>query len=132
MIAQLTRTERQLALIILLVLAICGLAMAAAGHDDPFGAHGALVMVAAIGGIFAVIAGYLAPEPDDARLERYFDDPSKAGIVLAMVWVIIGLFVGDWVAWLLVEPNLTFDAGWSSFGRLRPVHTTSVIFAFGG
>ena len=29
-------------------------------------------------------------------------------------------------------PDLTFDAGWSSFGRLRPVHTTGVIFGFGG
>jgi cytochrome c oxidase cbb3-type subunit 1 len=45
---------------------------------------------------------------------------------------VFGLFVGDWVAWLLVNPDLTFDAGWSSFGRIRPVHTTGVIFGFGG
>jgi cytochrome c oxidase cbb3-type subunit I len=36
------------------------------------------------------------------------------------------------VAWLLVFPDLTFDAGWASFGRLRPVHTSGVIFGFGG
>ena len=42
------------------------------------------------------------------------------------------LFVGDWVAWQLVYPDLTFDAAWSSFGRLRPVHTSGVIFGFGG
>jgi cytochrome c oxidase cbb3-type subunit 1 len=36
------------------------------------------------------------------------------------------------VAWLLVKPDFTFDAGWASFGRLRPVHTTSVLFGFGG
>jgi hypothetical protein len=41
------------------------------------------------------------------------------------------LAVGDWVAWQLVNPDLTFGA-WSSFGRIRPVHTTSVIFGFGG
>ena len=53
-------------------------------------------------------------------------------MVLAMVWVVIGLAVGDWVAWQLVNPDLTFGGGWSSFGRLRPVHTTGVIFGFGG
>ena len=54
------------------------------------------------------------------------------GIILAMVWVAAGLFVGDWIAWQLVNPDLTFDAAWSSFGRLRPVHTSGVIFGFGG
>ena len=58
--------------------------------------------------------------------------PSKAGILLAMVWAAFGLFIGDWVAWQLAYPSLNFDAGWTSFGRLRPVHTTSVIFGFGG
>jgi hypothetical protein len=49
-----------------------------------------------------------------------------------MGWAVFGLFVGDWVAWLLVYPEFTFDAAWSSFGRIRPVHTTAVIFGFGG
>src|SRR3546814_3063715 len=42
------------------------------------------------------------------------------------------MFIGDWVAWLLAFPDLTFDAAWSSFGRLRPAHTTGIIFGFGG
>ncbi|PKP72013.1 MAG: cytochrome-c oxidase, cbb3-type subunit I, partial [Alphaproteobacteria bacterium HGW-Alphaproteobacteria-5] len=37
-----------------------------------------------------------------------------------------------WVALLLAWPELTFDQPWASFGRLRPVHTTGVIFGFGG
>ena len=49
-----------------------------------------------------------------------------------MVWAVFGMFVGVWVAWLLAWPDLTFDAAWASFGRLRPVHTTGVIFGFGG
>src|SRR4029078_8320940 len=53
-------------------------------------------------------------------------------MVLSMVWAVFGFFVGDWVAWLLVNPDLTFDAAWASFGRLRPVHTSGVIFGFGG
>jgi cytochrome c oxidase cbb3-type subunit 1 len=132
MIGQLTKSERQSALVILLAVAAVGLAMAAAGRNDPIGIHGALVMAAGIAGLFYVISGYYDPEPDPGRLDRYYDDPSKIGIVLSMVWVVFGLFVGDWVAWLLVNPDLTFDAGWSSFGRLRPVHTTGVIFGFGG
>ena len=132
MIGQLTRYERQLALVILVVLAVVGLLMAVAGRNDPLGGQGAVVLALTIGAIFAVISQYYEPEPSDERFNQYYDDPTKAGIVLAMGWVAFGLFVGDWVAWLLVNPNLTFDAGWSSFGRIRPVHTTSVIFGFGG
>ena len=132
MIAQLTKYERQLALIILLAISLCGFAMAVAGQGDPLGVHGAIVLLAGIAGAFGVISGYYAPEPGEDRLDRYFDDPSRMGIILAMVWVVAGLFVGDWIAWQLVNPNLTFDAAWSSFGRLRPVHTSGVIFGFGG
>ncbi len=132
MIAQLTKSERQLALIILLALTICGLAMAIAGRQDPLGVHGAIVMLAGIAGIFGVIYVYYEPEPDEARLALYYDDPTKLAIILAMIWAVIGMFIGDWVAWQLVFPNLTFDAGWSSFGRIRPAHTSAVIFGFGG
>src|SRR5664279_1870782 len=132
MLGQLTKYERQLALIILLCLCLAGTVLGIAGRDDPLGGHGALIALAALAGIFGIIRVYYEPEPDQRRLERYYDDPTKVGIILAMTWAVFGLFIGDWVAWLLVKPDLTFDAGWSSFGRLRPVHTTSVIFGFGG
>ena len=83
-------------------------------------------------GFLVVISGYYSPEPTEERLHHYYDDPTKVGIILAMVWAVFGMFIGVWVAWLLVWPDLTFDAAWSSFGRLRPVHTTGVIFGFGG
>ena len=132
MIAQWTKTERNLALVILIALALVGLGMAVAGRDDPIGVHGLIVMLACAAGIFFVGAGYYAPEPSDDRFDRYYDDPSKIGVILAMVWAVCGFFVGDWVAWLLYNPNLTFDAGWASFGRIRPAHTSLVIFGFGG
>src|SRR5262249_47928316 len=125
MIGQLTKDERQLAIFILGALAAIGLAMAGLRRGDPPRAPPGP-------GVFCVIWGYFEPEPGEDRLDRYYDEPSKIGILLAMAWAVFGLFVGDWVAWLLVDPNLTFDAGWSSFGRIRPVHTTSVIFGFGG
>ncbi|MCC6719819.1 MAG: cytochrome-c oxidase, cbb3-type subunit I [Acetobacteraceae bacterium] len=132
MIAQLTSSERQTALLLCAATMALGLVMLIAGLDNPFGIHGALVMACAFAVMLVVIAGYFAPEPSPTRLRQYYDDPSKVGVVLAMAWVVFGLFVGDWVAWLLVYPDLTFDAGWASFGRIRPVHTTSVIFGFGG
>jgi cytochrome c oxidase cbb3-type subunit 1 len=55
MVAELTKNERQGALVILLALAVTGLAMAAGGRGDPFGVHGALVLVVSIAGIVAVI-----------------------------------------------------------------------------
>ena len=84
MVAQLTKNERQIALVILLVMAAVGLAMAAGGRNDPFGVHGALVMVVAILGMFGVISGYYAPEPPEDRLDSYYDAPSKFGIIAAI------------------------------------------------
>jgi cytochrome c oxidase cbb3-type subunit 1 len=132
MVSQLTVSERQFALVILGLLAMCGLAMAAGGRGDPMGAQGFVVLIYAVGFAFVVMAGLYAPEPDDSRLSRYYDDPTKVGIVLTMIWAVIGMGFGVWVASLLAWPNLTFDAAWASFGRLRPVHTSGVIFGFGG
>ncbi|MGB5799578.1 MAG: cytochrome-c oxidase, cbb3-type subunit I [Mesorhizobium sp.] len=132
MVSQLTLSERQYALVILVLAALCGLAMAAGGRGDPLGVHGIIVMIFSIGLAFVVMAGYNTPEPDPERLSHYFDDPTKVGIVLTMAWAIFGMFFGVWVAALLAWPDLTFDAAWSSFGRIRPVHTTGIIFGFGG
>src|SRR5262245_23677299 len=131
MITQLTKGERQVAIGILLLIACVRLIFAGVGEDDPLVVHGFLIMACAILGIFAVISGYFAPQPGDDRFDSYYDTPSKVGLLLAMGWVAFGLFVGDWVAWQLAYPNLNFDAVWTSFGRLRPLHTTSVIFGFG-
>jgi cytochrome c oxidase cbb3-type subunit 1 len=51
---------------------------------------------------------------------------------MAVVWGIVGMAVGVLIAAQLVWPALNFDLAWFSFGRLRPLHTNAVIFAFGG
>ncbi|HTM77222.1 MAG TPA: cbb3-type cytochrome c oxidase subunit I, partial [Devosia sp.] len=132
MIATLTRTERLLALILLGGLSLIGLLMAAAGHGDPLGAHGFLVLAIAGFGFAAVLRAWDAPEPDPERLNHYYDAPTQVGIILTLIWAVIGMGVGFWVATLLAFPDFTFDAAWASFGRLRPVHTSGVIFGFGG
>lgn len=52
--------------------------------------------------------------------------------VMTIVWGIVGMLVGVIIAAQLVWPWLSFDQPWFSFGRLRPLHTNAVIFAFGG
>ncbi|MEK1886168.1 MAG: cytochrome-c oxidase, cbb3-type subunit I [Phyllobacterium sp.] len=132
MISQLTGSERVLAAITFFGLICLGVAMAAAGQDDLIGTHGWVVALAGIAGAIALLRAYDAPEPSPARLTEYYDDPSKVGIILTLVWGVVGMLVGVWVAALLAWPELTFDAAWAGFGRLRPVHTSGVIFGFGG
>jgi cytochrome c oxidase cbb3-type subunit 1 len=52
--------------------------------------------------------------------------------IMTVVWGIVGMAVGVLIAAQLVWPVLNFDTPWLSFGRLRPLHTNAVIFAFGG
>lgn len=52
--------------------------------------------------------------------------------IMSVVWGIVGMAVGVLIAAQLMFPALNFDTSWLSFGRLRPLHTNAVIFAFGG
>ena len=52
--------------------------------------------------------------------------------IMTVVWGIVGMLVGVLIAAQLVWPELSFNQPWFSFGRLRPLHTNAVIFAFGG
>ena len=52
--------------------------------------------------------------------------------IMTVVWGIVGMAVGVLIASQLAWPALNFDTPWLSFGRLRPLHTNAVIFAFGG
>ena len=58
----------------------------------------------------------------------------KFGVFAAMIWGIAGFLVGVIIALQLSWPNLFYfpELGWTNFGRLRPLHTSAVIFAFGG
>ncbi|MBY0341253.1 MAG: cytochrome-c oxidase, cbb3-type subunit I [Rhodocyclaceae bacterium] len=51
--------------------------------------------------------------------------------VMTVIWGVVGMLVGVIIAAQLVWPELNF-AEWFSYGRLRPLHTNAVIFAFGG
>jgi len=51
---------------------------------------------------------------------------------MTVIWGIVGMLVGVLIAAQLYWPALNFDLPWLSYGRLRPLHTNAVIFAFGG
>jgi cytochrome c oxidase cbb3-type subunit 1 len=62
-----------------------------------------------------------------------YDDAPVRGFALAtIVWGVVGMLVGVVIAAQLAWPELNFGVSWLSFGRLRPLHTNAVIFAFGG
>ncbi|HVQ05612.1 MAG TPA: cbb3-type cytochrome c oxidase subunit I, partial [Burkholderiaceae bacterium] len=62
----------------------------------------------------------------------YDDDAVRGFTVMSVVWGIVGMAVGLFIAAQLAWPQLNFGIPWLSYGRLRPLHTNAVIFAFGG
>jgi cytochrome c oxidase cbb3-type subunit 1 len=62
----------------------------------------------------------------------YNDKVVRQFAIMAVVWGIVGMLVGVIIAAQLAFPALNFDIAEISFGRLRPLHTNAVIFAFGG
>lgn len=62
----------------------------------------------------------------------YNDKVVKQFAIMTVVWGIVGMAVGAFIAAQLFWPELNFGIPWLSYGRLRPLHTNAVIFAFGG
>jgi cytochrome c oxidase cbb3-type subunit I len=63
---------------------------------------------------------------------EYSDDAVRLFALATVVWGVVGMLVGVIIAAQLTWPQLNFDIPWFSYGRLRPLHTNAVIFAFGG
>lgn len=64
--------------------------------------------------------------------QKYNFDVVRWFTVMAVVYLVVGALVGVYIASELAWPVLNLDNPWLSFGRLRPLHTNAVIFAFGG
>lgn len=75
-------------------------------------------------------AAQLAPVPA-YNLQDYNDEIVKKFTIATIFWGVVGFLVGCVIATQLAFPELNFEP-FLSFGRLRPVHTSAVIFAFGG
>ncbi|MFN0164428.1 MAG: cytochrome-c oxidase, cbb3-type subunit I [Burkholderiales bacterium] len=64
--------------------------------------------------------------------ERYEYAVVRRFAVMTVIWGVVGMLVGVIIAAQLTWPALNFDIPWLTYGRLRPLHTNAVIFAFGG
>ena len=62
----------------------------------------------------------------------YTDDAVRWFALATVVWGVVGMLVGVIIAAQLAWPQLNLGIPWLSYGRLRPLHTNAVIFAFGG
>ncbi len=63
---------------------------------------------------------------------QYNDRVVRLFSLAAILWGVVGMLVGVLIAAQLAYPDLTYGISWLSYGRLRPLHTNAVIFAFGG
>ncbi len=119
------------------VLLLLCLGAAVSARDAGFAAHAVIVGVIAFVMIW-VTAGRFDPVAGGRTFFKMPDTPSQYddeivrwGAIATMFWGVVGLLAGVFIAsqmafpWLNVEPYL-------NFGRLRPLHTSAVIFAFGG
>ncbi len=62
----------------------------------------------------------------------YNDKVVRQFTIMTVVWGVVGMLVGVFIAAQLMWPALNFDVSFLTYSRLRPLHTNAVIFAFGG
>jgi cytochrome c oxidase cbb3-type subunit I len=68
----------------------------------------------------------------DAQATTYNYKVVRQFAIMTVVWAIVGMLVGVILAAQLIWPELNFEIPFLTYGRLRPLHTNAVIFAFGG
>ena len=119
------------------VVALLAFAAFAQSLDPGFSVHMGIVCAVALLAAamalrntdFAALANGLVKGPD---VSRYDDDPIRWGVIATIFWGVAGFLVGLFIALQLAFPALNFNLEYTTFGRLRPLHTSAVIFAFGG
>jgi cytochrome c oxidase cbb3-type subunit 1 len=118
---------------LLVVAFFIGLVEAGRSHDPlmVIQAWTFLACVAA-GGIWFLLR-YANGVPADEQ-GQYANDVVKAGVIASMFWGVAGMLVGLILALQLAFPEYFYlpDFAYLNFGRIRPLHTSAVIFAFGG
>ncbi len=119
------------------VLALSCITVAAKTHDAAYAFHAYLSAFASIASVFVILNRYVdrpaaLPAREIDGKPNYNFGPVKFATIAAMFWGIAGFLVGVIIAFQLAFPSLNFDLPWTAFGRLRPLHTSAVIFAFGG
>ncbi|PKP76716.1 MAG: cytochrome-c oxidase, cbb3-type subunit I, partial [Alphaproteobacteria bacterium HGW-Alphaproteobacteria-3] len=115
---------------------VLSIIIAAKAQDAPMAAHAWLFAFAFAAGVMVLGQRHLnATTHGGAREDDgtgYNDGVVKAGAIATLFWGVAGFLVGVVIAFQLAFPFLNLDTAFTNFGRLRPLHTSAVIFAFGG
>ncbi|OHV64203.1 cytochrome-c oxidase, cbb3-type subunit I [Mesorhizobium sp. LCM 4577] len=118
-------------IVLLSLFAFGALVAAGFGVDEPFRQH-MWVLFFAVAGFNAMLmrnTDFKPAVPIDPA--AYMDGPIRYGAIATVFWGVVGMLVGLVIALELAYPQLNIEP-WFNFGRLRPLHTSGVIFAFGG
>lgn len=120
------------------VVALLALVAFVSSVDTGFSVHMAIVCGAALlasgatmyRADFATLTNRVLSAPTHAG--RYDDEPIRWGVIATLFWGLTGFLAGLYIALQLAFPALNLGLEYTTFGRLRPLHTSAVIFAFGG
>ncbi|TIU11662.1 MAG: cytochrome-c oxidase, cbb3-type subunit I [Mesorhizobium sp.] len=118
-------------IVLLGLFAFAAVVAAGFGVDEPFRQH-MWVLFFSVAGFNAMLmrnTDFKPAVPIDPA--AYLDGPIRYGCIATVFWGVVGMLVGVLIALQLAYPNLNVEP-WFNFGRLRPLHTSGVIFAFGG
>ena len=118
-------------------LALLSIVIAAKAYTPEYAFHAYLFTAASVAAVFAIVNRYYERPAEQQPLTidgkpNYNMGPVKFATVASMFWGIAGFTVGVYIASELAFPSLNLDLAYITFGRLRPLHTSAVIFAFGG
>ena len=113
-------------------IALLGVAFA---QDSLFKAHMwvlfAVLLIFSVAMIRRVSFAPAVAVSAEQRSSEYFDEVVRYGLIATVFWGVVGFLVGVVIALQLAFPHLNIEP-WFNFGRMRPLHTSAVIFAFGG
>ncbi|MBK8373815.1 cytochrome-c oxidase, cbb3-type subunit I [Sphingorhabdus sp.] len=120
-----------------LFVALLLLLAAAASSDWAFSVHMSIACLAALIAAFASGKGFdflsqRYPVLSADNASKYDDDLIRFGLIATIFWGLAGFLAGLYIALQLAFPALNLNFEYTTFGRLRPLHTSAVIFAFGG
>ena len=120
-----------------LATALVLLLAAAASADWAFSVHMSIACLAALIAAFASAKGFdfitqRYPALSSQAASTYDDDLIRLGVIATIFWGLAGFLAGLYIALQLAFPALNLNLEFTTFGRLRPLHTSAVIFAFGG
>ncbi|TAY04858.1 cytochrome-c oxidase, cbb3-type subunit I [Rhizobium leguminosarum] len=119
---------------VITVAAFLALLGAAFAHDHLFAVHMGILCFCLLAGAALLVRNVdFSPAGQRRKVDisGYFDEVIRYGLIATVFWGVVGFLVGVVIALQLAYPDLNI-APYLNFGRLRPVHTSAVIFAFGG